>query len=247
MKEQLEFYQEHGYLLVPAVLSNEQVEAMNRVIDQDQQEQKIQPLSWIVREDGQVLLNVHMLLSYAEFDSTMRNPMLLPLLEEIMGPDLCAEEHSVRIRKPYDGEPYCHWHRDAGGLQDRSPYWTRYISVVFYLTDVDATTHSFSVLPGSAQSSQRLALEEYDLAKADHIEGKAGSAIVFNAAMFHAGNVRRTTVERRTIHVYCGRIGDRPLSNYTIFPRRLWEGKDDATQKYYSRPNPLTQTLLDNF
>jgi len=250
MKEQLEFYQENGYLVIPDVLSREQVDTLNRVIDQDQQDRKDQrqhPPFWIEREEGHTRLNVHMLLAHPEFDITARTPALLSLLEEIMGPEVCAEEHSVRIREPYDGEPYCHWHRDASGPQDKPPYWTRYISVVFYLTEVNDTTHSFSVLPGSAQSTERPALEEYDLDTADHIVGTAGTAILFNAAMFHAGNVRRTTAQRRTIHIYCGRTSDKTLSNFTIFPRRLWQGKDAATQKYYSKQNPITKMLLDNF
>ena len=181
----------------------------------------------------------------------MRPPILLPLMNAIMGKDICAEEHSVMLRAPNpDGDTECRWHRDASrenSGEDDPPYYTRYLSVVFYLTDVDDTTHTFSVLPSTAQSTERLPLEAYDLNTAQHLVGPAGTAILFNAATFHAGNVRRTTSERRTIHIYCGRTTDRYLSNHTIFPRRLWVGKDDATQRYYSRPNPITQLLIDRF
>lgn len=149
-----------------------------------------------------------------------------------------------------DGDTECRWHRDASrenSGEDNPPYYTRYLSVVYYLTDVDHTTHTFSVLPGTAQSTERLPLEAYDLSTAQHLVGPAGTAILFNASTFHAGNVRRTTSERRTIHIYCGRTTDRHLSNHTIFPRRLWEGKDEATQHYYSRPNPITQLLMERF
>ena len=115
------------------------------------------------------------------------------------------------------------------------------------LASFDETTHTFSILPGSAQADEYPPLDAYDLSNAVHIEGAAGTAVVFNAFTFHAGNVRQTTSERRTIHIYCGRKENRHLSNHTIFPRRLWEGKDEATRRYYSRLNPITELVLARF
>ena len=248
MKEQLEFFKENGYLVVPDALSTEEVRSINKAIDRDLIENTVM---WIDRRQTGRTQNAHALLACPEMDVTMRPPTLLPLMNAIMGKDLCAEEHSVMLRAPNpDGDTECRWHRDASGEnsgEDNPPYYTRYLSVVFYLTDVDDTTHTFSVLPGTAQSTERLPLEAYDLSTAQHLVGSAGTAILFNASTFHAGNVRRTTSERRTIHIYCGRTTDRYLSNHTIFPRRLWEGKDEATQCYYSRPNPITQLLIERF
>ena len=248
MKEQLEFFKENGYLVVPDALSTEEVHSINAAIDRDLVEN---PVMWIGRGQMGRRQNVHALLACPEMDVTMRPPTLLPLMTAIMGKDLCAEEHSVMLRAPNpDGDTECRWHRDASrenSGEDAPPYYTRYLSVVFYLTDVDDTTHTFSVLPGTAQSIERLPLEACDLSTAQHLVGSAGTAILFNAATFHAGNVRRTDSERRTIHIYCGRTTDRYLSNHTIFPRRLWEGKDEATQHYYSRPNPITQLLINQF
>ncbi|MCZ6680023.1 MAG: phytanoyl-CoA dioxygenase family protein [Candidatus Poribacteria bacterium] len=244
MKEQLEFFKKNGYLVVPGALSTDEVRTINAAIDRDRAEN--QPL-WQDRGESGRYQNVHTLLAQPDLDITMRPPGLLPLMEAIMGSDLCAEEHSVMVRSPNpDGPTMCHWHRDAGDSAE-PPYYTRYLSVVFYLTDVDDTTHTFSVLPGTAQSAELLPLDAYDLSTAVHLVGRAGTAILFNAATFHAGNVRRTRAERRTIHIYCGHARDRYLSNHTIFPRRLWEGADEATRKYYSRPNPITRLLMDRF
>ena len=248
MKEQLEFFKGNGYLVVPDALSAEEARSINEAIDRDLVEN---PVMWLDRGQMGRRQNAHALLACPEMDVTMRPPTLLPLMSAIMGKDLCAEEHSVMLRAPNpDGDTECHWHRDASrdasGDAD-SPYYTHYLSIVFYLTDVDDTTHTFSVLPGTAQSREWLPLEAYDLSTAQHLVGHAGTGILFNAATFHAGNVRRTTSERRTIHIYCGRTTDRYLSNHTIFPRRLWEGKDEATQHYYSRPNPITRLLIERF
>ena len=248
MKEQLEFFKENGYVVVPDALSAEEVGSINGAIDRDLVEN---PVMWIDRGQSGRCQNVHALLACPEMDVTMRPPTLLPLMNAIMGEDICAEEHSVMLRAPNpDGDTECRWHRDAN-RENRAdaelPYYTRYLSVVFYLTDVDNTTHTFSVLPGTAQSTELFPLDAYDLSAAQHLVGPAGTAILFNASTFHAGNVRQTTSERRTVHIYCGRTTDRYLSNHTIFPRRLWEGKDDATQNYYSRLNPITQLLIERF
>jgi ectoine hydroxylase-related dioxygenase (phytanoyl-CoA dioxygenase family) len=248
LDQQLDTYHEQGYLVVPEALTPDEVDAVNAAIDGDLEADT--PF-WIEREDGHVRLNVHMLLAHEEMDVTMRPPSLLPILQGILGQDLCAEEHSVRIRRPFTGQPYCHWHRDCGGwpqLGDPPGSDTHYVSVAYYLSDVDGTTHTLSVLPGSASREQGLPpLDHYDLATAHHIEGAKGTAVVFNAGMFHAGNVRRSQVERRTIHIYCGRPTAPPISNYTIFPRRLWDHEDDVIRRYYGKANPITKLLQECF
>ena len=245
MKEQLDFFSENGYLVVPDALSADEVRTINNTIDRDMVENS---LMWYEKEDGHCQLSVHILLAQPEIDFTMRPPSLLPLLEAIMGPDLCADEHSVRIRRPNpDGETWCHWHRDATRQSRQAPHSPPYLSVVYYLSDVDDTTHTFSVIPGTNRPDNLPPVDAYDLSTAHHIEGAAGTAIFFDTELFHAGNVRQTPAERRTIHLYFGRTTDRYLSNFTIFPRRLWQGKDQATQKYYSRPNPITKLMLNRF
>jgi CheY-like chemotaxis protein/ectoine hydroxylase-related dioxygenase (phytanoyl-CoA dioxygenase family) len=231
-QERLDFYQENGYVVVPDALSAQEVRTANEAIDRDLLENK--PL-WMNRGNGR-LQSVHALLARPDLDLTARPPRLLPLMEAILGRDLCAEEHSVMIRAPNpDGPTECHWHRDATHLPGQ-PYNTRYLSAVLYLTDVTDATHTFSVLPRTSQAPELPALA-----------APAGTAILFNTALLHAGNVRQTPSERRTVHLYCGRSTDASLSNHTIFPRRLWHGKDEATRRYYSRPNLITRLLLEHF
>jgi hypothetical protein len=243
MQEQADFYTENGYVVVPHALSAVEVDTVNGTVNQDLADN---PSLWKDRGNGRSQ-NVNLLLAQPDLDFTMRPPGLLPLMETIMGPELCAEEHSAMIRAPNpDGPTECHWHRDNAEKRDW-PLRTRYLSVVYYLTDVDESTHTFSVLPKSSQSEELPELAAYDLEAAHHITGPAGTAILFNAALYHAGNVRSTDHERRTIHIYCGHASDQYLSDHTIFPPRLWEGKDESTRRYYSRPNPTTKLLLEKF
>ena len=244
MEEQVEFFAEEGFIVVPEALSAHEVELINEITDRHLVDSKS---LWRGDPAGRKqALNI--LLACPELDFTMRPPRLLPLMEMIMGPELCADEHSLMIRAANPSGPTeCGWHRDGGCEGGEPPYYARFLSVVFYLTDVDDTTHTFSVIPASAQTDRPLPLEDYDMATAQHLVGAAGTAILVNPFSFHAGNVRNTTAERRTIHLYCGRTSDGPLSNHTIFPPRLWRDKDEATRRYYSRPNAITALLAANF
>jgi hypothetical protein len=122
MQKQLEFFKENGYVVVPDALHADEIRVINMAIDRDLVEN--QPM-WTDRGNGR-RQNVHMLLAHPELDVTMHPPTLLPLMETIMGSDLCADEHSVMIRTPNpDGPTECRWHRDAGGLAESPPYYTR--------------------------------------------------------------------------------------------------------------------------
>lgn len=242
MQKALEFYARNGYLVVPEALSAAEVSDINAAIDRDLVENRPQ---WQDHGNGR-LQSVHALLAQPALDVTMRPPRLLPLLEAIFGDELCADEHSVMIRQGDPPALECHWHRDTASVGP-PPYFTNALSVVFYLTDVEETGHTFSVIPGSAQSSELQGLDAYDLNTAQYLTGPAGTAILFNAAIFHAGCVRATPQERRTVHIYCGRNSVPSISNYTIFPRRLWEGQDAATRQYYRRLNPITHLLRERF
>ncbi len=238
----LERFARDGYVVVPEALTAAEVSVCNAAIDRDLAENRA---LWQDRGNGR-LQSVWALFAQPDLDMTMRPPSLLPLMEGILDADICAEEHSVMIRGGSPEHTECVWHRDVRTVGE-APHYTNVLSVVFYLTDVDETTHTFSVLPGTARSVELEPLEAQDLGAARHLTGPAGTAILFNAALFHAGAVRQTPQERRTIHIYCGRSSRPPMSNHTAFPRRLWEGKDEATRRYYARRNRITNLLLERF
>ena len=78
MKEQLEFFKENGYLVVPDALSTEEVHSINEAIDRDLIEN---PVMWIDRGQTGRRQNVHALLACPDMDVTMRPPTLLPLMQ----------------------------------------------------------------------------------------------------------------------------------------------------------------------
>ena len=194
-------YARDGYCVIPGLLDSQEVAGINAAIDADL---KDIPRLWR-RGNHPGRSNPLVLLSRPGFDVTMRPPGLVPLMKEIMGPDLCADQHEVIIRPPNpDGPTQCKWHRD-GTRPMGPPYYTYLLHLIFYLTRVGDDTHCFSVIPGSSQGRVFPSLEEYDLDTAVHITGEPGTAILCNGAILHALNFRKTIEERRTVHCWIGR------------------------------------------
>jgi ectoine hydroxylase-related dioxygenase (phytanoyl-CoA dioxygenase family) len=170
---------------------------------------------------------------------------VIPLVKAILGEGcLCSglsflRRESCLVNPPEDidgDDPLAlerRWHReDSGNIEgaDWNNYFAPAIQVIYYLDDVDETTHCTSVIPESAATKRSLPkTSEGDLRIDDHetsyvdpdkprwvdsfgrdnprriggvdVHAGSGSAIVFNNASFHCGTIRKTDRIRRTVHV----------------------------------------------
>ena len=170
MENHLADYARDGFCVIPEALSLDEVGEINAAIDADLRENR---RLWR-RGNYPGVRNSLVLLSRPEFDVTMRPPGLVPLMEGIMGADLCADQHEVVIRPPNpDGPSQCEWHRD-GTRPMSPPCYTYLLHLVIYLTRVGDDTHCFSVIPGSSQGREFPPIEDYDLDSAVHITGEPG-------------------------------------------------------------------------
>ena len=71
IEEQLAFYRENGYLVIPDALSRAQVDVLNAEIDRNLVEDRS---LWSEREQSHYRLNVHILMAHEACDCTMRPP-----------------------------------------------------------------------------------------------------------------------------------------------------------------------------
>jgi hypothetical protein len=109
---------------------------------------------WMERGEGGRTQSVHVLLSRRELDDSILHARVLPLVIELVGEDIVCEEHSVMIRAPIDEDPpQPKWHRDTRHEPSHA-LGIHSLSVVYYLTDVDETTHCFSVVPEAAMTKR---------------------------------------------------------------------------------------------
>ena len=186
-----------------------------------------------------------LLLSCSDFDASIRHPSVLPRIESLMGEEACFEEHSVMIREPVVGDPpETTWHRDTGHLPEH-PLAILHLSAVYYLTDVDESSHSFGIVPEGVEEKRKMPTDR-DSSGGIGLYGAAGTAILFNAGSCHAGMLRQTDRQRRTVHIYYGHRSQPPLSNHTVFPRRLVDAGDKATRKLFGRTNTITNLVRDS-
>ena len=120
-----------------------------------------------------------------------------------------------------------------------------YPQIIYYLTDVDETTHCFSISPEPAGGETLPPREHLERGGILDFHGKAGSGILFNAATLHGVTLRETNKVRRTIQVYFGHPDRPPLSDVTLMPPRLWRDHDDPEiRRFYGKFNRYSRVML---
>lgn len=236
---QVDFFKANSYVILPDLFSPDEVAELNDVIDRDR---KINPFMWYCTTSRDY--NCNLLLTQPIFEKAIRHPRVLPVVEQIMGGPFCFEELAVRHKSPDIKETPTDWHRDRGYWHEH-PLHLDYPQVIYYLNDVDETTHCFTISPEPADG-------EIINDKSAHIErggilhfyGKAGSAILFNAATVHGVTGRKTDQVRRTIQVYYGHPQRPYLSEVSLIPPRLWrDHADPEIRRFYGKLNRYTKVM----
>jgi ectoine hydroxylase-related dioxygenase (phytanoyl-CoA dioxygenase family) len=209
-------FQEHGFVVLAEVLSTDQVVTLNRAIDDYLARY---PEEW-ARFDT-LNQTVDLLPRVEDFDVLIEHPRMLQLLRALLGEDLSFEELSIIIRDPTaHATDVKGWHRDIIRAYERRRE-IEAISVVYYLTDVTADDHCFSIIRGSHAGRLHLRPEDVVPGMEEDVLGPAGSALVFHARCLHAGRLKPHSRQRRTVHLYFDRFGRPRTSEWTSIPERL--------------------------
>ena len=233
------FFRRHSYVIIPDLLSPDEVSAMNAAMDRDMARN---PFMWYTH--GARDYNCNLLLNEPVFEKAIRPPHLLRLLDRLMGGSICFEELAVRHRAGETEARDTDWHRDRGYWEEH-PLHLDYAQIIYYLTDVDETTHCFSFSPEPADGE--ILDSEAHLARGGFFDfhGTAGSGILFNAATLHGVTLRKTEKVRRTIQVYYGHPDRKSLSEVTLMPPRLWRDHPDAEiRRFYGKFNRYSEVVL---
>lgn len=213
-----------GFLIVPEALSPKTVAALDRAF-LDHLDRW--PEDW-ARFSDSFITTPDVLPRTDAFDVAIENPVLFPLLERLIGPDLAFEELDLIQRKPVaDTGELKGWHRDIIRAFDRR-FEIKPISVVYYLTDVTENDHCFSIVPGTHGPRADLRPEDITPGMETDALGPKGSAFVFHARCIHAGKLKPRSKERRTLHLYFGRASEPRTSEWTNIPARLADKRDPA-------------------
>ena len=238
--DQVEFFRANSYVALPDLLSPEQVAELNEAIDRDREQN---PFMWWC--EGHRDYNCNLLLTEPAFEITIRHPLALPLVEELLGGPVCFEELSVRHTPPASETQPTGWHRDRPHWLDH-PLHLDYPQIIYYLTDVDEETHCFTVSPEPADGEVLEPAAQVERGGTVYFHGKAGSAILFNAAVLHGVTIRKSTRHRRIVQVYYGHPHRPSLSNVSLVPPRLWrDHPDPEIRRFYGKLNRYNRVVFE--
>jgi len=215
-------FHERGFLIIPNALSAEQLALLNHGIDQDLNQHGDQ---W-VKFDESLMETPDLLSRTGEFDFAIENPRTLGIFRILIGELISFEEFEILIRNPtVKTQDIKAWHRDA--TRDFSRRMEiEYVSLVYYLTDVTERDHCLSIIPGSHNRLVDLNPTDVRAGSEFDVTGPAGTAVIFHGRCIHAGKLKPTSRQRRTVHVYFARADQPRYSEWTEIPPRLYEKSD---------------------
>ena len=239
----VEFFTNNGYLLRDDLVTPAQLAHFVELFDTDREQRRYR---WHAYGHHQTA-NYDALVTTPAFDEVVRQPRIYDAILELMGGPVCFGEIGARHMGPYDGELHHGWHRDRDHWLEHS-LRIDYIQLMLYLTDVDDTTHCFSLSPEGIQEPI-LTDKDEQLARGGcvDIHGKAGTVCLFNVAVLHSATTRPSKADRKTLQIYYGHLDRAPLANDSVVPPLLWQHGDEETRAFYGNLNDVSRLYAQSF
>jgi hypothetical protein len=138
-------------------------------------------------------------------------PGILECIEAVIGPDYKLSSLNARSTNPHNPEAQP-WHADAGAVADERGYWV--CNTIWMLDDFTPNNGATRMIPRS-HAWRRLPPAGNRDTRADEelVTGRAGTVVVMNTHMWHAGTGNNTDRCRRALHGFYTR-GDKPQQQY---------------------------------
>lgn len=238
---ELDEFKANGFLNLGRVLSDADVARFIEMFDNDRRQF---PYMWHTYGYHQEA-NYEALISSPHFDELIRHPTIYPKIVALFGGPVCFGEIGLRRMRNYDGQTHQEWHRDRGYWFEH-PLRLDYMQLIVYLSDVDESTHCFSISPESITDPPlKEAAEQLKRREGVNLEGPAGTCALFNVALFHTATTRATQAERKTVQIYYGHRDRAPLANDSGIPATLSRHPSDTeTREFYSNLNERTKLFM---
>lgn len=141
IETQIDFFKANSYLILPDLLAPDEVAQLNEAIDRDRAEN---PFMWDRKPFAEMEDNSNLLLNEPIFEIVIHRPTVLTFLARLMRGPFCFEQLTVSHRDGQMEDKGTNWHRDKDHWLEH-PLHLDYPQIIYYLTDVDETTHCFSI------------------------------------------------------------------------------------------------------
>ncbi|MBI3831734.1 MAG: phytanoyl-CoA dioxygenase family protein [Planctomycetes bacterium] len=246
-QEQVDFYNEHGYLHIPKVFTKDEIDAMDR-------ELMILIDRWATNEAGWTgpwrkvymdaetekkskLVAMHDLQLYSQaWNAGVNNKILCDSMQDLIGPNVELHHSTLHAKPPETGHPFP-MHQDWAFYKHNDG---RYVDVLVHLDDTCHANGEIRFMDGSHKQgalehitrtpeggcTPHLPTDKYSLKDTVPVAAKRGDVVVFNIHTIHGSHINTTTKTRRLV-----RIGYRDPENTQTEGQSL------------GRPGPLVRGL----
>jgi hypothetical protein len=204
---------EDGFVTLPSFVEDDLLLALRRRLDELFAQEGERAGSEFKQEPGcRRLAN---LVDKGEgFQHIIALPRLLEFVAHVLGPDLKLSSLNARSINPHfrEGQPL---HADMAALPDARGAWV--CNTVWMLDDFTEVNGALRAVPGSHRWG-RLPQEALGDPRAPHpgevlLVGRAGTVVVMNAHLWHAGTGNETGAPRLALHAFYARR-DKPQQQY---------------------------------
>lgn len=155
---------------------------------------------------------------------------LIEAQEALLGPDVQLLALDLLMTRP--GEGGIAWHSDVTFRCDQ----TLSINTALYLQDMTPEMGPLRVVPGSHRTQTLPELDAQGVARGSiEVPVRAGDAVLFDAALWHAGNRNNSNHDRVGVFAYFGRYFIKRMDGFFTQP---------LPAELQQTPDPLKRQLL---
>lgn len=221
------FFDENGYFLARGVFPEDTLmgleEDFDRIVDQLEESGEEINARWKGAATDDLdggksrIVHTHNVQRYSSrWLEALRSPLLLDIVEEILGPDIVLHHTKLFLKPPEEGAPFP-MHQDWTYFPTRDDSM---IAGIIFLSDADAESGGLCVYPGSHRlgriddSSGQVdseILAKYPIEGATAINAKRGDVFFFSYLTLHGSTPNRSDRDRKTVLVQLRSGTDRVL------------------------------------
>jgi ectoine hydroxylase-related dioxygenase (phytanoyl-CoA dioxygenase family) len=232
-QEQVSFYDEHGYLHIPALFSEAEIDELSDEMDRLVQDWAFTDVGWTgpwrqaymdpETEKNSKLTAMHDLHFYSSaWCRAVINPRMAEAMSDLLGPNVELHHSTMHIKPPQTGHPFP-MHQD-------NPFYAHengsYVDVLVHLDDTFHENGEIRFLDGSHKlgplthvtqmadgtpCTPHLPFAQYKLEDTVPVPAKRGDVVCFNIYTIHGSYINTTREPRRLV-----RVGYRDPQNHQL-------------------------------
>ncbi len=258
-QEQVDFYNEHGYLRIPQLFTVEETDRLADDLDRLVEDWAFTSPGWTgpwrqaymdpATEKQSKLTAMHDLHLYSDaWCRAVTNPKLTAAIANLIGPNVELHHSTMHIKPPQTGHPFP-MHQDNPFYEHTNG---RYIDVLVHLDDTSHANGEIRFLDGSHKlgalkhitmmesgpCTPHLPTDDYRLEETAPVPAKRGDVVLFNIYTIHGSYINTTKHPRRMV-----RLGYRDPENTQVAGQSL--GRPGLLVQGYRVRQP-DQPLLKN-